>query len=88
MSVNIYLLSYYSMEEKLLSEVKHVIQESLTSAMKDTQSSLTDQLRTAMRSGAVTPVTAATPDPQQQQTRILQLLRQGQLNTAFQQVRP
>ena len=39
-----------------------------------------------MRSGAVTPANVGTPDPVVEKQHVLQLLRQGQLNAAFQQV--
>ena len=39
-----------------------------------------------MRSGAVTPAVPVTPDQVVQKQHVLNLLRQGQLNAAFQQV--
>ena len=72
----------------LVSQVEQLIEDKVVSALREQQASISDQLLTAMRSQATTPVpqTPATPDPQQTQAHILQLLRQGQLNAAFQQV--
>ena len=55
-------------------------------AMRDQQTNLSSQLMEAMRQGMMTPVSPLTPDPEQQKSQVLQMLRQGQLNAAFQQV--
>ena len=54
-------------------------------AVREQGASISDSVLNAMRSGAVTPVHVS-PDPHQTQAHVLQLLRQGQLNAAFQQV--
>ena len=75
------------MQDSLSGQLRSIIQTELTTALHAQQTSLGDHLIHAMRSGAVTPiVTAVTPDPQQLQGQVLALLRQGQLNAAFQQV--
>lgn len=56
-------------------------------ALKEQQASVTSSIMQAMRSAAGTPVPAAHLDCQAQQAHILQLLQQGHLNQAFQQVR-
>ena len=65
--------------------MRKVVQEEVNSALRDQQEAINISVLGALRSTAVTPV-ATTPDPQVSQTAILSLLRQGQLNTAFQQV--
>lgn len=55
-------------------------------AMKEQQAVVTSSIMQAMRSAASTPVPTAHLDYQTQQANILQLLQQGQLNQAFQQV--
>lgn len=54
--------------------------------MKEQQAAVTSSIMQAMRSAAGTPVPSAHLDYQAQQASILQLLQQGQLNEAFQQV--
>lgn len=54
--------------------------------MKEQQAVVTSSIMQAMRSAAGTPVPTAHLDYQTQQANILQLLQQGQLNQAFQQV--
>ena len=77
-----------SLEQRMVDKLQRIVQEEVNAAMKEQQTSISDSLITAMRSGALTPsVHSATPDPQKQQADILHLLQQGQLNTAFQQVR-
>lgn len=56
-------------------------------AMKEQQAAVNSSIMQAMRSAAGTPVPTAHLDYQAQQASILQLLQQGQLNQAFQQVR-
>lgn len=55
-------------------------------AMKEQQAAVTSSIMQAMRSAAGTPVPTAHLDYQAQQASVLQLLQQGQLNEAFQQV--
>lgn len=55
-------------------------------ALKEQQAAVTSSIMQAMRSAAGTPVPAAHLDCQAQQAHILQLLQQGHLNQAFQQV--
>ena len=66
--------------------VRQAVKEEVGSAVKEQGATISDNVLSAIRSRAVTPV-AMTPDPQQAQAHISQLLRQGQLNTAFQSVR-
>jgi len=54
--------------------------------MKEQQAAVTSSIMQAMRSAAGTPVPSTHLDYQAQQASILQLLQQGQLNEAFQQV--
>lgn len=55
--------------------------------MKEQQAVVTSSIMQAMRSAAGTPVPSTHLDYQTQQANILQLLQQGQLNQAFQQVK-
>lgn len=55
-------------------------------ALKEQQAAVTSSIMQAMRSAAGTPVPATHLDCQAQQAHILQLLQQGHLNQAFQQV--
>lgn len=77
------------MHDSIVNDIKKLIHDEVVVAMKD-QQSISTQLFDAMRSTMMTPVPAAatptTPDPEQQKTEVLNLLRQGQLNSAFQQV--
>ena len=75
------------LEQKLRAEMKEVVKEELTEALKDQQTTISDNVIQCLRSGAVTPAPmSATPDPAIQQARIMTLLQQGQLNEAFQVV--
>lgn len=65
--------------------VRQAVKEEVSIAVREQGASISDSVLLAMRSGAVTPV-QVTPDPHQVQTQIFNLLRQGQLNAAFQQV--
>lgn len=65
--------------------VRQAVKKEVCITVREQGASISDSVLLAMRSGAVTPV-QVTPDPHQVQTQILNLLRQGQLNTAFQQV--
>ncbi len=75
----------HSMESRIIADLHKVIEEEVVRSMQEHQTTISDSVINAMRSGAVTPA-PTTPDPHRQQTDILQLLRQGQVNTAFQQV--
>ena len=84
-------------QDAVLGRLQKLIQDQVVTALQEQQAAISDQLLNTvvatMRSQAPTPVpgpapTSAppTPDPQQLQAHVLQLLRQGQLNAAFQQV--
>ncbi len=79
---------FSSLQDYLVGHVRKIIKEEVSTVIQEQQATLSDSLISAMRSGAVTPVPIATSpaDPQAQKMHILQLLRQGQLNTGFQQV--
>lgn len=66
--------------------VRQAVKEEVSIAVREQSASISDSVLEAMRSGAMTPI-QVTPDPHQAQTQILGLLRQGQLNAAFQEVR-
>jgi len=72
-------------QESLGQQVRDVVKDEVTRAMREHGTAISDNVLHAMRSGAVTPM-RQTPDPQIEKTHILNLLRQGQLNAAFQQV--
>ncbi|WAR11787.1 EDC4-like protein [Mya arenaria] len=74
--------SFQASAEQMQAHVLASIQTQLSSEISKTMTS--DNVLLAMRSGAVTPA-RVTPDPQIEKTHILNLLRQGQLNAAFQQ---
>ncbi|KAJ8303214.1 hypothetical protein KUTeg_019610 [Tegillarca granosa] len=81
--------TFQSSAESLQTQMMAVVQSQVSAEMQNSMAreqgaSISDSVLNAMRSGAVTPV-QLTPDPHQAQTHILQLLRQGQLNAAFQQ---
>ncbi|XP_022340302.2 enhancer of mRNA-decapping protein 4-like isoform X1 [Crassostrea virginica] len=73
-----------NLEETIVRYVRQAVKEEVSIAVREQGASISDSVLLAMRSGAVTPV-QVTPDPHQLQTQILNLLRQGQLNAAFQQ---
>lgn len=73
-----------NLEETIVRYVRQAVKEEVSIAVREQGASISDSVLLAMRSGAVTPV-QVTPDPHQVQTQILNLLRQGQLNAAFQQ---
>lgn len=77
---------FFSMQESTLSQVQRVIKEEVSLAMKEQQAAVTSSIVQAMRSAAGTPIPSTHLDFQSQQTHILQLLQQGRLNQAFQQV--
>ena len=85
------LSGIFSMEQRIVSEVRQSITDQVLPAVEHQQTSLKDQLIDAMRSTAATPVPTdngqvSSPDPQVKRSQILALLRQGQLNAAFQVV--
>lgn len=74
------------MQESILSQVQRIIKGEVSLAMKEQQAAVTSSIMQAMRSAAGTPIPAAHLDCQAQQAHILQMLQQGHLNQAFQQV--
>lgn len=74
---NLYKARVYvcSMQERLVSQVRACVREEVQNALREHQV-------TAARSQAATPL----PDPQHTQATIMAMLRQGQVNQAFQQV--
>lgn len=79
-------LLYHSLQESILSHVQRIVKGEVSLAMKEQQAVVTSSIMQAMRSAAGTPVPTAHLDYQTQQANILQLLQQGQVNQAFQQV--
>lgn len=77
-----------SLQESILAQVQRIVKGEVSVALKEQQAAVTSSIMQAMRSAAGTPVPAAHIDCQAQQAHILQLLQQGNLNQAFQQVRP
>lgn len=74
------------MQDSILNHVQRIIKEEVNQAMKEQQAAVTSSIMHAMRSAAGTPIPSSHFDFQSQQTHILQLLQQGHLNQAFQQV--
>ncbi|KAM8861537.1 enhancer of mRNA-decapping protein 4 [Synchiropus picturatus] len=74
-----------NLQESILSHVQRIVKGEVSLAMKEQQAAVTSSIMQAMRSAAGTPVPSAHLDYQAQQSTILQLLQQGQLNQAFQQ---
>uniref|UniRef100_A0A8C3CM38 Enhancer of mRNA-decapping protein 4 n=1 Tax=Cairina moschata TaxID=8855 RepID=A0A8C3CM38_CAIMO len=74
-----------NLQESILAQVQRVIKGEVSLAMKEQQAAVTSSIVQAMRSAAGTPIPSTHLDFQSQQTHILQLLQQGQLNQAFQQ---
>uniref|UniRef100_A0A3Q4BVN6 Enhancer of mRNA-decapping protein 4 n=1 Tax=Mola mola TaxID=94237 RepID=A0A3Q4BVN6_MOLML len=74
-----------NLQESILSHVQRIVKGEVSLAMKEQQAVVTSSIMQAMRSAAGTPVPTTHLDYQTQQTNILQLLQQGQLNQAFQQ---
>lgn len=88
--LSVYLISLTflcSLQESILAQVQRIVKGEVSVALKEQQASVTSSIMQAMRSAAGTPVPAAHLDCQAQQAHILQLLQQGHLNQAFQQVR-
>lgn len=77
---------FHSLQDSILSHVQRIVKGEVSLAMKEQQAVVTSSIMQAMRSAAGTPVPTAHLDYQTQQANILQLLQQGQLNQAFQQV--
>lgn len=73
------------LQDQMSLYVREAVREEVSVAMREQGNTISDSVLSAMRSGAVTPM-RATPDPQVEKTHIMNLLRQGQLNAAFQQV--
>jgi len=69
----------------LVDQLRQIVQREVTTALHSQQTTLTEHLEMALRSGAATPVPIAS-DPHQAQLQIGKLLHQGKINTAFQQV--
>jgi len=69
-----------------LDELQQIVHREVTAALHSQQTTLTERLEMALRSGAATPVPTPT-DPHQAQLNISKLLHQGKINAAFQQVR-
>jgi hypothetical protein len=78
-------MTIFSLQETLIRSVRQAVKDEVNSAVQEQGATISSNVLDAMRSGAVTPVPTS-PDPQQTRTHIMQLLRQGQLNAAFQQV--
>ncbi|KAK3603943.1 hypothetical protein CHS0354_042955 [Potamilus streckersoni] len=74
--------SMSGMQKMIVGYVRDAVQEEVSIALKEQHSSISKSILDAMRSGAINPV-QVTPDPQLKRSEILQLLEQGQLNTAF-----
>uniref|UniRef100_H3BA96 Enhancer of mRNA-decapping protein 4 n=1 Tax=Latimeria chalumnae TaxID=7897 RepID=H3BA96_LATCH len=74
-----------NLQDSILTQVQRIIKGEVTLAMKEQQAAVTSSIMQAMRSAAGTPIPSSHLDFQSQQTNILQLLQQGQLNQAFQQ---
>ena len=70
----------------MLHFVREAVKEEVSTAVKEQGVKISDSVLSAMRSGAVTPAVSVTPDPVVEKQHVLNLLRQGQLNAAFQQV--
>lgn len=75
-----------SLQDSILMQVQRIVKGEVSLAMKEQQAAVTSSIMQAMRSAAGTPVPSAHLDYQAQQASVLQLLQQGQLNEAFQQV--
>lgn len=76
---------FYSMQEGLNKAVTSTIKEQIAKGFRSQQSVIEDSVITAVRSRAVTPAPHIL-DVQVQQAQILQLINQGKINSAFQQV--
>ena len=78
-------MSIYRRQDALVDQLRQIVQREVSAALHSQQTTLTEHLEMALRSGAATPV--PTPaDPHQAQMNISKLLQQGNVNAAFQQV--
>lgn len=75
-----------SLQESILAQVQRIVKGEVSVALKEQQAAVTSSIMQAMRSAAGTPVPSSHLDCHAQQAHILQLLQQGHLNQAFQQV--
>nr|CAD7426114.1 unnamed protein product [Timema monikensis] len=73
-----------TIQENLSSALLKTVKENMTQGFRTQQAAIEDRVITAVRSRAVTPAPHII-DTQLQQAHILQLIAQGQINTAFQQ---
>ena len=79
------------LQDNLSAQVKSIVKQELSTALKEQQAVIGESVMVAMRSGAATP--RATPvlttplldTREMHQAHLLQLLKQGQLNAAFQE---
>ncbi|XP_068117872.1 enhancer of mRNA-decapping protein 4 isoform X2 [Hyperolius riggenbachi] len=78
-------LAVGNMQDSILSHVQRIIKEEVNFALKEQRATVTSSIMQAMRSAAGTPIQTSGFDFHSQQTHILQLLQQGNLNQAFQQ---
>ncbi|XP_014769268.1 enhancer of mRNA-decapping protein 4 isoform X2 [Octopus bimaculoides] len=76
--------SLKGLKDTLLQHVREVVKDEVNKAMRLQGNTISDNVLSAMRSGAVTPV-PGTQDVHILQNQILRLLNQGQINAAFQQ---
>lgn len=77
--------SMKGLKDSLLTHVRDVVRDEVSKAMKAQGNTISDNVLSAMRSGAVTPVPGTQDVQQLMQNQILRLLNQGQINAAFQQ---
>ncbi|GAB1597861.1 enhancer of mRNA-decapping protein 4-like isoform X3 [Argonauta hians] len=76
--------SVKGLKDTLLQHVREVVKDEVNKAMRLQGNAISDNVLSAMRSGAVTPV-PGTQDDHILQTQIVRLLNQGQINAAFEQ---
>lgn len=75
------------LHEALVNQLKVIVQQEVSGAIKQHQTALNARLDEALRSGAATPVPVDhRTDTQNTQQQIASLLRQNKVNLAFQQV--
>ena len=75
----------YRRQDALVDQLRQIVQREVAAALHSQQTTLTERLELALRSGAATPVPTSS-DPHQAQLNITKLLHQGKINAAFQQV--
>ena len=78
-------MSIYRRQDALVDQLRQIVQREVSAALHSQQTTLTEHLEMALRSGAATPVPTLA-DPHQAQMNISKLLQQGNVNAAFQQV--